>query len=198
MKTAVQWHRWYEKECCPYAVDRTTVDEYADWLRMVPWKLFCTFTFAWKVSDLQANRIYVEFINRLERALKSDVGYVRGDEKRISGCGMPACGRHFHALLTSAAPLVPSDIEQRWMSMAGKRYDGAGAKVEPYDPNRNGASYVLKFINREHGDWAFRKLHLFHPGARSLQTVNKRTRRLLRRHHARQQLSGCINWQVTV
>jgi hypothetical protein len=44
---------------------------------------------------------------------------------------------------------------------------------------------VLKAINHEHGNWTFRKLHLFHPEARSLQTPNKRFRRNLRRQHAR-------------
>jgi len=186
--------RWYERERWPYAADRKTAEEYADWVEQVPWKLFCTFTFAWKVSDPQAENTFVGFINRLERVLKCDVGYVRGDEKRLSGCGKPACGRHFHVLLTSVAPMQPAVVEWLWMNMAGNRSDNAGAQVQPYDSNQNGVSYVLKFINRVDGDWKFRKLHLFHSSA-SKGKLNKRMRRLLRRHHARQEQFGCNQLQ---
>ena|SRR3989442_3656454 len=183
--------RWYERERWPYAIDRKKVEEYARWLKQIEWKLFCTFTFAWKVSDPQAERIFAEFTNRLERALKCDVGFVCGAEKRFSGCGKPACARHFHSLVTCPAPVNPYYVEGLWMSMAGNRSDYAGAQVQAYDPTRNGAEYVLKFINKVEGDWTFRKLQLFHPEARSLQTVTKRLRRHLRRHKARQQKFGC-------
>jgi len=194
MQKLQQAVRWYEQERWPYAADRKTAEGYADWVKLVPWKLFCTFTFAWKVSDAQADKTFTEFINRLEHVLKCDVGYVRGDEKRLSGCGKPACGRHFHVLLTSVAPMHSSVVEWLWMGMAGNRSDDAGAQVEPYDANRNGASYVLKYINQVDGNWTFRKLHLFHPSA-SEGKVNKRRRRLLRRHHARQEQLGCNQLQ---
>ncbi|HEY1678121.1 MAG TPA: hypothetical protein VGG04_10470, partial [Candidatus Sulfotelmatobacter sp.] len=58
-------------------------DVYADWVKQIDWKLFCTFTFAWRVSDPQARKTFDEFIDRLERSLRSDVCYVRGDEKRF-------------------------------------------------------------------------------------------------------------------
>jgi Ssp1 endopeptidase immunity protein Rap1a len=155
--------RWYEREHTPYAADRKLVEEYAHWVKEIDWKLFGTFTFAWRVSDQQAEKIFAAFIDRLERTLKADVGFVRGDEKRPSGCGRPACGRHYHALLASAAPMEAAAVEWLWMSMAGNRSYDAGAKVEPYDPARNGAEYLMKFINKVDGDWAFRKLQLFHP-----------------------------------
>ncbi len=177
--------RWYEREHRPYASDQHTVEKYAAWLVKVPWQLFCTFTFAWKVSDPQADKTFIEFINRIEATLKCNIAYLRGDEKRFSGCGKPACGRHFHALLTSEKPLPPAVLEFFWKSMAGKRSDDAGAKAEPYDPHRGGALYVVKSINDINGDWSFRKLHLFHPEARSLQSSNARLRRSLRRLRAR-------------
>ena len=34
--------RWYERQHWPYATDLKTVEAYADWLKMVPWKLFGT------------------------------------------------------------------------------------------------------------------------------------------------------------
>jgi hypothetical protein len=182
-----RWYEpgWYERMQWRYAKDQRTVAGYADWLVKVPWQLFCTLTFAWKVSDQQADKTFVEFINRLEGSLKCNVAFVRGDEKRFSGCGKPACGRHFHALLASEIPLPPTIVECSWKNMAGERSDNAGAQVESYDSHQNGVLYVLKAINDIHGDWSFRKLHLFHLEARSLQTHNARFRRTLRRLRAR-------------
>jgi hypothetical protein len=175
-------NRWYDRPNWPYKADRTTAEGYATWLKQIHWQLFCTFTFAWVVSDQQAHRIFLAFINLLERYLKCDVGYVRGDEKRFSGCGKPACPRHYHTLLACAAPVSPEYVETLWTSMAGNRSDHAGAKVETYDPNKNGASYVLKLINN--GDWTHGKLELFLPPA-SVEVMGTRMRRHLRRHSAR-------------
>src|SRR5438874_1688199 len=108
MKRATNNHqmdKWYERDHWPYTEDRKLTDQYAEWLKPIPWQLFCTFTFAWRVSDAQGNNIFAEYINLLERYLGCDVGYVRGHEKRISGVGKPASGRHYHALLTAAAPI---------------------------------------------------------------------------------------------
>jgi hypothetical protein len=176
---------WYEQSCWPYASAHQTVEQYATWLSVVPWQLICTLTFAWKINDQRADKVFAGFIDRLETVIKGNIAFVRGDEKRFSGCGKPACARHFHTLFASEKPLDPSVVEVLWKSMAGNRSDDAGAQVKPYDPAQNGASYILKSINSQYGDWAFRKLYLFHPEARSLQTMNKRLRRNLRRQHAR-------------
>ena len=80
MEVAMQYaKRWYERKWRPYREDRNKVEEYANWLKQVNWRLFCTFTFAWRVSDQQAKKTFADFINRLEKHLKCDVGYVRGD-----------------------------------------------------------------------------------------------------------------------
>jgi hypothetical protein len=76
------------------------------------------------------------------------------------------------------------------MEMAGNRKDNAGAQVVPYDPKLDGVSYVLKFILQPDGDWALRKLELFHPEPRSLPPTTKRMRRHLRRHLAREEQFG--------
>jgi hypothetical protein len=62
--------RWYDREHWAYKADRDKVAQYADWLKQVNWRLFCTFTFAWSVSDPQADRTFREFINRLEKYLR--------------------------------------------------------------------------------------------------------------------------------
>jgi hypothetical protein len=177
---------WYDRKKKPVQADRQIVYGYAKWVRLAEWKFFCTFTFAWPVSDRQAEMVFSGFINRLERRLKCDIGYVRGDEKRFSGCGMPASGRHFHALLSCAAPVTPVEIEELWMRMAGNRSDGAGAQVKNYTGHWKAASYVLKSINQPEGNWAFRKLHLFYPSLIE-KGMTSRMRRNLRRHKARQE-----------
>jgi hypothetical protein len=175
--------RWYDREYSPYGADRNTVEEYANWLKLVNWRLFCAFTFPFLVSDQQAVKAFDDFIDRLEKNVRCDVGYVRGDEKRFSGCGNPACPRHFHALLTCVRPVAPEFVEALWSSKVGRRSDGDSAQVKPYDPNLKGVSYVLKYINHPNGDWAFRKMHLFLPSTLE-EGINKRMRRHLRRHPA--------------
>jgi hypothetical protein len=176
----------YEREYRNRAACRKAIAHCAEWIKLVPWDLFCTFTFAWKASDQQADEAFARFINQLERKLRSDVGYVRGDEKRFSGCGKPACGRHFHVLLTSAAIMASKDVEELWTSVAGQRSDDAGALVVPFNPSLNGVAYVLKLINQAGGDWSFRNLHLFHPSA-TPEMFKLRWRRHLRRHRSRVQ-----------
>ena len=80
--------------------------------------------------------------------------------KRFSGCGMPESGRHYHAVLGCVLSVTPQEVQEIWMEMAGRQKHGAGAKVEIYDPNRNGLSYVLKSINHPDSDW---HLSLVHP-----------------------------------
>ena len=167
--------------------DSAKLDKLTDWVKQVPWKFFCTFTFAWRVSDPQAEKVFNAFINRLERHLGCEVCLVRGDEKRFSGCGMPASGRHFHALLTCFAPVEASLIESLWTSMAGCRANGAGAQVKKFDPNQNGVGYVLKWIYQPDGNWDFRNLDLFLPEANNSQKINKRWRRRLKRFNARRE-----------
>ena len=79
--------------------------------------------------------------------------------------------------------------------MAGTQSNGAGALVKSYDPNRNGASYVLKLMHEPEGDWDFGKLHLFFPMP-SAEMLGKRMRRHLRRHPAL--LQKCMESQVPV
>lgn len=179
--------KWYERECRSYIQDQQAIDEFALWLKKIQWKFFCTFTFAWRVSDGQAEKVFDAFIDRLECHSRCEICFVRGDEKRFSGCGMPASARHFHVLMTCVAHVHSEFIKSLRMSMGGNRADGAGAQVKEYNPNKNGVRYVLKHIYQPEGNLAFRNLELFHPEARASQTMNKRWRRRLKRSNARQE-----------
>jgi hypothetical protein len=188
----LQVPKWYDRNNWPYASDRQFVKECAWWIKEVDWKLFGTLTFAWPISDERADRIFTAFVDRLERALKADVGYVCGSEKRFSGCGRPGCRRHFHLVLASVAPMHGAFVKFLWQGMAGNRSDDAGAKVEPYDSSRNGCEYVLKHTPKADGEWKIRKLELFHP-ARGLLDMTARSRRHLRRHKERQKKFSIIS-----
>ena len=172
--------RYYDRENRPYAADRRRIAELTKWLEVVNWQVFCTYTFGWRASDAEADQAFRRYVNCIESTVKADVIYVRGDEKRFSGCSKPACGRHYHAVMASAAPLAPSLLEFFWNSIAGNRNDGA--VVLPYDPKRNGLAYVLKLMNQQHGDWSFGKLCLALPG---MTAQNHQQRRNLQRHQSR-------------
>lgn len=166
-------------------------EEYLSWLGSIQWRLFCTFTFAWSVSDAQALKVFREFVNRLERYLRGPIAYVRGDEKRFSGCGKPGAPRHFHLLLAAHRRIDPVYVSDLWMSMAGRRENGAGADVRIYHPELPGLAYILKYINEPDGDWNFRNLDLFLPG-RELSTLRSRQRRRLARHQQRSDFAKAL------
>ncbi len=153
---------------------------YTAWLGLIPWQLFCTFTFCWPVSDPQALNVFNGFVNRLERYLRGPVAYVRGDEKRFSGCGKPAAPRHYHVVLTAHRRIDPSFVTDLWMSLAVRRKNGAGADVRIYDPALPGVAYILKFINEPDGDWGFRNLDLFLDAIEFTHPNHRQRRRMLR------------------
>jgi hypothetical protein len=157
---------------------------YVEWLQPIPWQLFCTFTFAWRVSDPQALRVFDGFVNRMERFVRGPIVFVRGDEKRYSGCGMPGAPRHFHAVLTAHRKLDRHWVADLWMSLGGRRENGAGADVRIYDPKLPGLAYILKFIDEPLGDWNFHNLDLLLT-KQNEQGTNARRRRRHARHAAR-------------
>src|SRR6185437_6582616 len=120
-KTVTRWNRRQRRE------------DYA-WLRLARWEFLCTFTFPQIVSDAQAIDVLKRFINHLERTLRCSVSLICSSEKRLSGCGRPACGRHFHLVMTCGISVSPTFIESLWTDMAGWPRADAGAKVDAYDP----------------------------------------------------------------
>jgi hypothetical protein len=175
---------------CGEVVSQTDLQSYVAWLQKVPWQLFCTFTFAWRVSDPQADAVFKSYISRLECSLRCPITYIRGAEKRFSGCGKPGAPRHFHALLGAACHLNPRPISDAWIDMAGRRENGAGADVRIYDRSLGGLAYTLKFINRAGGDWQFHNLDLFLYPRDSSNTSCKQRRRLSRQARRLQPKGG--------
>lgn len=160
---------------------RGDLREYAEWLQGVPWQHFCTLTFAWPVSDWRAPQVFKAFMNRLERSFRCPIAYLRGDEKRFSGCGKPAAPRHYHVMLAAAVRLDATFIENTWMLMAGFRANGAGADVRAYDPKKgNAIAYCLKFIFQPDGDWDFKNLDLYLCPPNAMNRNRRQRRRLAR------------------
>jgi hypothetical protein len=112
--------------------------------------------------------------------LRCPIAYIRGDEKRYSGCGKPGAPRHFHALLASACRLDDRLIANVWMDMGGHRENGAGANVRIYDRSLDGLAYTLKFINQPDGDWDLRNLDLFLAPPSPDEMTSRQRRRLAR------------------
>ena len=164
--------------------DTETVAAYAEWLGTIPWQLFATFTFAWRISDAQADEDFKAFINLLELENRSPIGFVRGDEKRRASCSVSESGRHYHVLLTSHLFLDQQMITRIWREYAGSGNSQDSARVDPYDAKLGGAEYCLKMINETEGDWKFRNLDLFLPGYEPAKS-NTRSRRRAARNQGR-------------
>jgi hypothetical protein len=160
---------------------RGDLNGYIEWLGPVPWQVWATLTFAWKVSDAQADRVFAAYVDRVERFLRCPLTYIRGDELRFSGCGKPASPRHYHVLFAAECRLDPRWLAAAWMALAGAGTNGAGAHVCQYDPNRNALAYTLKLVNRPDGDWSFKNLDLF-IGVGNATERNHRARRRMSRH----------------
>lgn len=174
-------HPWYQTLT---RRDTETVRAYAQWLGQIQWKLFATFTFAWTVSDAQADVVFRAFINEIEHQIRSPLAFVRGDEKREAGYGLAESGRHYHVLFTSNANLDPITIAKTWRRFGGSGHNLDSARADLYKADLPGAEYSLKLINETKGDWKFRNLDLFIPGYKPLKS-NKRSRRRISRSDAR-------------
>jgi hypothetical protein len=153
--------------------NRTIEDTWATWLRPIPWQMFATLTFPWNVAEETADRKFREFMNSLERSLKTNVAFIAGKEARTkTGDSVPW---HFHLALTSARPM-PADLIQRlWNRTVGRgrdseRFDEHGAvsqyehaMVAPYDPVRPGIEYLVKLSHTTGAYVDHKWLHLFNP-----------------------------------
>jgi hypothetical protein len=173
------WFSDMRNVCNHQRQHRDDLEQLVEWLGQVPWQICGTLTFAWSVSDPQADRVFAVFVDRMERQLRCPLTYVRGDELRFSGCGKPAAPRHYHVLFAAECKLNPHWVADNWMALAGARANRAGAHVCEYDPKRNALAYTLKLIYQPNGDWSFKNLDLFISGA---NLGSCRARRRISRH----------------
>ena len=172
--------------------ERQVVDATAKWLRPVPWQWFITLTFPWNVRSETADARLKQWLNQIERTLRTRVCFVAGKERKPRSHGMEVPW-HFHLLVTAMVDLPKGLLENTWRDLVSRRgrrrrYDDAvgthlagddvllikdslrgqeskddSVLVESYNDNRLGPEYCLKSISSCDGDWFFRWLELFNP-----------------------------------
>jgi len=161
-----------------YSAHRQNVGE---WLREFPWQLFVTLTFRITVGRECARKTYHDWIVANERLHRGPIGWIRGEEYRWSGCGMPAVPRHFHALLCSDRHLNAQCLRDQWAVLG---HFGRNIDVRAYEPDNWAAHYCVKYIGEPGGDWDLSEnLDLFKPEAPG--NGNHRVRRRWARHQQR-------------
>jgi len=203
-------HRWYN--LIPER-DRQVVDATANWLRPVPWQWFITLTFPWDVRSETADAKLKQWLNLIERTLRTRVCFVAGKESKPRFRGMEVPW-HFHLLVTSMVDLPKGLLVDTWKDLVSRaaqhRQDGAiggsfaaedalqavdhkndSAVVESYSDNRLGPEYCLKSINNCSGDWTFRWIELFNPKIKQTSYPSHSTIRTRARFAAQQREISC-------
>lgn len=124
--------------------DRNVVSQYGAWLHTVNWDLFGTLTFDPARSMHSApsrHKLLLHYLKSMEQHYRRKIRCFWAEEKRWSGCGLPAIAPHFHLLLAcDRLPLTPDYPKQLWENLAGR------AEMRLYDPCLDGAIYCAKLI----------------------------------------------------
>lgn len=167
---------WYDR--IP-SRDREVVNQVAEWIRPIPWQLFVTLTFPWNIRAETADQKLGDFINEIERNLKTRICLIAGKEGVTKhGALVPW---HFHLLLASVIPIPADMVEGTWRRLVGRSNstsaDDDSVDVRSFIADNLGEQYVAKMIASHYGDWNVRWLHLFNP---AINYTPKRDHRLIR------------------
>jgi hypothetical protein len=99
------------------------------------------------VNEVQAHAFLKRFFERLEKRIRSTVGYFASMERRYSGCGMSPVAIHWHFLAASDTrdpEFVACTAQALWTDKFGD------AKIDPYDASDDAAFYVSKCVTLSH------------------------------------------------
>jgi hypothetical protein len=160
----------------------------AEWVRTWNWSWYVTLTHSRDVRRDQSYVLLDQYLNELEATFHDSLTcMIAQEQKTYSGSGKPAGRVHFHLLIGSAVNLPKEAIINWWQlpKFGCSRTSGAGAYVEPYDPNRGAANYMLKFHADPAWDVRFRNLELLSPLTPASAATSSRMRRKLHRHDER-------------
>lgn len=120
------------------------------YLQGFDWSIYGCGTYREPVSAVRAEALMKRYMERLSRKMKTPISYFAGLEQRLSGCGMSPIPVHWHFLATCDPDYGLSEVAQAlWTEKFGD------AKIEAYDPVRNGAFYVSKLAGHANGDFTF-------------------------------------------
>lgn len=127
---------------------------------------FATFTANHYYNRDQIGRLFPSFIQLIasRSRQKATIAYVAGFEESILW--------HVHAAILSDVALSPEMLQGSWQRLIGD------AKVQPYNFNQNGISYIIKDCDVEVSD----NFYLFLP---DYVGKNSRERRLIQRRQER-------------
>ncbi|MDR3727906.1 MAG: hypothetical protein P4K86_12775 [Terracidiphilus sp.] len=120
---------------------------YGEWLRGYDWQIYGCGTFRTPVNEVQARAYLKRFFERLEKRIRSTVGYFASMERRYSGCGMSPIPIHWHFLAASETRdpgFVATAAQALWKDKFGD------AKIGPYDESRDATFYVAKCVMLPH------------------------------------------------
>lgn len=158
--------------------DSNIVTQYGNWLRTFNWDLFGTLTFdPGRQSHSELSRITLldVYYHELERQYRRHVRCFWAEDKRWSGCGLPAIAPHFHVLLAcDRNPLIPDFPTVLWNNLAGH------AEIRTYDCSRGAAFYCAKLIPSPDAHYGFKGFDSsrpdgpFYPGSQAHLAVKSR------------------------
>jgi hypothetical protein len=159
-----------------------TVNALAEWLSPIPWQLFVTLAFPWNVASETADRKLREFINCLEKTLRSRVCHVAARESESkAGAGVPW---HFHVLLTSLETIPADLVDSTWLKLAGRSSSISDrsdlALTRSFNNQVRAVEYLFKHVASE-TEWDMRLVELFHPSMGERQTLKHLSKRQKRR-----------------
>lgn len=138
-----------------------------------------------------ADRKLEEWINLVERELKTRICIVAGKERKPHSRGTEVPW-HFHVLITALTQVPETLLQSHWKRVGGKSkkriVDGKkvyqGILIEAYEGHRMGPEYCLKSMNECDGDWDSRWLSMFHPNIKGTSNPSHKTVRQDRRAKA--------------
>lgn len=169
--------------------ERRVLDATSNWLRQIPWQWFITLTFPWNVGAETAASKLKQWLNTLERQLRTQICYVAGMERKPETHGIEVPW-HFHLLVTAQVALPQDLLSDTWEQLVWRRATrhseqcegvNAPALVDSYVHHLKGPEYCLKLMNDCNGDWQFRWLELFLPHQKQTSFPDGRAIRQRRR-----------------
>jgi hypothetical protein len=114
---------------------------WGEYLRGFDWNIYGCGTYRHPVSETYAEALLKRFMEKLGRKQRCRISYFAALERRYSGCGMSPIPVHWHFLAAGKNSEGLNSVAQHlWSQQFGD------ARIELYDPDREGAFYVCKLV----------------------------------------------------
>lgn len=107
---------------------------------------YFTLTYATRRSLEARHNALKVWLDAIEWLQRRPLGWIRADEVRFSGLGMPEIPEHHHGLLIGTHHLDCRTAESLWRSFGD-------ARVLRYEPHGGAAEYCMKHALHKGQDW---------------------------------------------